>query len=632
MSKPQSTMGKFFSGLAKLYRGFRAVVLNLLFIFIFLIFIGSFLGQPPIVVQRGSALLINPNGTIVDQLTFVEPLDALLADSLDANITGEILLQDVLDAIDYAATDEAISSIVLSLNNLQASGFSKLGEIGAALLRFRESGKKVYAYGDNYSQGQYYLAAHADEVLLHSMGMVNLEGFSTYQYYYKEALDNLGVNVHIFRVGEYKSAVEPFERNDMSKAAREANAEWIGDLWQQYISEIGQMRDLEPAFINDYINNMDQYLAELFGDAAQLALESNLVDQILSRGEANDYLAAEIGTGNNAGRNDEFLSVGIMNYLSARKDSLGELQQSNDKVGLIVASGTIYDGRRDAGEIGGDSLQELISQARKNDNIKALVLRIDSGGGSAFASEVIRSELEKLRNDGKPLVVSMGSMAASGGYWISTPANEIWASASTITGSIGIFGLYPTFEDSFEKLGLNTDGIGTTELAGAFAVGRELPDLASNILQSMLEEGYQQFISLVAAARNMTLEEVDAIAQGRVWSGEDAFELGLVDNLGDLDAAIVSAAGLAELDSYEVQLIEQQLSPGQQLIQDLTNSVIVKSGIKLARVEQKTIFKPGDVLASFFNTLNADLNALLNYNDPRGLYLQCQECQPVLFR
>lgn len=632
MSKPQSTLGKFFSGLAKLYRGFRAVVLNLLFIFIFLIFVGSFLGQPPIVVQSGSALLINPNGTIVDQLTYVDPLDALLADSLDADINTEILLQDVLDAIDYAASDEAISSIVLSLNNLQATGFSKLRDIGDALVRFRDSGKKVYAYGDNYSQGQYYLAAHADEVLLHSMGMVSLEGFSTYQYYYKDALDKLGVNVHIFRVGEYKSAVEPFERNDMSEAAREANAEWIGDLWQQYVTGIGAVRDLEPDFINDYINNMDQHLIALNGNTAQLALESNLVDQIMSRGEVNDYLAAEIGTGNNAGRDDEFLSIGMKSYLSVRSDAEDALQQSNDKVGLIVASGTIYDGSREAGEIGGDSLQELISRARRDDNIKALVLRIDSGGGSAFASEVIRGELEKLRNDGKPLVVSMGSVAASGGYWISTPANEIWASASTITGSIGIFGLYPTFEDSFELLGLNTDGIGTTELAGAFAVGRELPELAANILQSTLEQGYQQFISLVAASRNMTLEEVDAIAQGRVWSGEDAFELGLVDNLGDLDAAIASAAALAGLDNYETRLIEQQLSPGQQFIQDLTNSVIVRTGINLASLDQQAPLKPGDVLSGLFRTLNTDLNALLNYNDPRGLYLQCQECQPLLFR
>lgn len=625
MTTPTSTLGKFFHGLARLYCGLRSVVLNLLFIFLFLVFIGSLIGQPPVIVQRGSALLLNLEGVLVDQLTFVDPLDALMADSLGADLAGEILLQDLLDTIDYAATDADISAIVLVLSSLEASGFSKLQEVGAALDRFRAGGKKVYAFGDNYTQGQYYVAAHADEIILNTLGSVGLEGFSTYQLFYRDALDKLGVNVHIFRVGEYKSAVEPFERNDMSPEAREANLDWLGDLWRQYVADVSAARGLEPGFIDALINNLDTQLAEFGGDMAALATARNLVDTVMDRGELNDYLEQSIGPGTG---NREFLYIGYDDYRSARDSEMGGLRQSNDQVGIIVASGTIYDGRRRAGEVGGDSLQDLVRRAREDDDIKALVLRVDSGGGSAFASEVIRSELEKLTDAGKPLVVSMGSVAASGGYWIATPADEIWASASTITGSIGIFGLYPTFEDSFAKLGLSTDGVGTTALAGAMAVGRELPALAGNVLQLTLEDGYRRFITLVAESRNMTLEEVDALARGRVWSGEDALALGLVDNLGNLEDAVAAAAARAGLESWEPRLIEQPLTPGQQLIQDLANSVQLHSLFDKA----PGLFAPGNLLGGLTRQLEEDLKSLVEFNDPNGVYLHCQECLPVLSR
>ncbi len=622
MSTPSSTLGKFFHGLARLYRGFRAIILNLVFIIIVLLGIGSMLGQPPVVVETGSALLINSEGILVDQLTFVDPLNVLMSDSLGDTTTGEILLRDLLAAIDFAATDSDISSIVLVLNNLGASGLSKLQEVGAALDEFRDSGKKVYAVADNYTQGQYYLATHADEIILNTMGSIGLEGFSTYQYYFRNALDKLGVDVHVFRVGEYKSAVEPFERNDMSAEAREANAKWLGDMWQSYVSDVSAARQFEPEFINAFINTLDQQLGEFNGDFSQLALERNLADQLMSRQEVNDYLRSEIGA---ASSGNGFLYISLRNYLSSRLDQIKSLQKSNDKIALIVASGQIYDGRRSPGEIGGDSLQDLIRQAREDEDIKAVVLRVDSPGGSAFASEVIRSELARLKNAGKPLVVSMGSVAASGGYWIATAADEIWASESTITGSIGIYGLYPTFKQSFDKLGINTDGIGTTELAGALSVGRELPELASNVIQLNLEDGYNRFIRLVAEARNMTIEEVDDIARGRVWAGQDAFDLGLVDNLGNLDQAIASAATMARLDNFEVQLIEQSLSPGQQLIQDLVNNVTIKTllGSRIAAT-------PDNPISDFYSSLNRSLQSLLDFNDPQGLYLHCQECLPML--
>ena len=626
MKKAASTLGKFFYGLTRIYRGFRSVILNLLFIFLVLVLVGSFIGQPHIVVQRGSALVINPHGVIVDQLTFVDPLDALMADSLDVEINNEVLLTDILDAIALAKSDDNISSIVMLLDNLQPSGFSKLMEIAEVLTDFKASGKKVYAYADNYSQGQYYLAAHADEIILNPMGMVSLEGFGTYQMFYRDALETLGVNVHIFRVGEYKSAVEPYERNNMSAEAREANTEWLSDLWTRYTTGVSQARNLNDQAIDNYVNGMDELLAAAENDTAILAMQENLVDNLMNRSETNQYLRSVIGGRTNS---DEFLYINLDSYLSARKSAEG-LGPRTEKIGLIVARGNIYDGNRDAGEIGGDTLADMVRRARLDDQVKALVLRIDSGGGSAFASEIIRSELVELRNAGKPLVVSMGSVAASGGYWIATPADEIWASASTITGSIGIFGLYPTFEGAFEKLGLNTDGVGTTDLWGSFVIGNELPPLAENILQSMIEDGYNDFIRLVAEARGMTIDEVDAVAQGRVWSGEDAYSLGLVDNIGNLDDAIEAAAALAGLDAYETRLIEQRLTPGQQLIKDLAGNVLLGNLATHFAGQSAQVFNaatgPTSLLGSFYESINEDLGELLNYNDPQGLYLQCHEC------
>jgi len=621
MAKPTSTLGRFFSGLAMLYRGFRSVILNLLFIFLILLFLDSLIGEAPVMVQPGSALLLNPDGTLVDQLTFVDPLDALVADSLDSDIQNqEVLLQDVLDAINLAAEDSNISSLVMVLNNLQSSGLSKLQDVARALDNFRASGKTVYAYGDSFTQGQYYLAAHADELILNPMGDIDLEGFSSYQLFFRDALDKLGVNVHVFRVGEYKSAVEPYTRNDMSAEAREASEDWLGDLWSIYLQDVTAARQLEPGYLTEHIDSLDRKLAEYNGDSAKMNLESRLVDELMDRTQATEYLKRVIGTGYSG---NEFQHIDFASYLAAQQDQL-DLEQAHDsQVGIIVASGQIFDGYRDPGEIGGDSLAELIQQAREDSAIKAIVLRIDSGGGSAFASEIIRRELALLRQEGKPLVVSMGSVAASGGYWIATPANEIWASNSTITGSIGIFGIYPTFEESFEKLGLHTDGVGTTDLAGSLAIGRNLPPRMETILQLQLDDGYRRFISLVAQSRDMTVDEADAVARGRVWSGQDALESGLVDNLGDLDSAVNAAARLADLDDYGTVVVEQALSPAQQFIKEMAGNALVRMNHGHTAIYSPT---PLNVLQGFYARLNRDIQTLLDFNDPNGLYLHCQEC------
>lgn len=619
MSSNPGIIRRFFSGIWKLFIIFRSIVINLFFLLLLLLVVSALIETPPPRIPDGAALVIAPSGTIVDQVSYISPFNSLLDNSVMTSSVSEVLLKDILDAIETAQDDPVISALVLDLGDLQGGGFSKFQDIGAAINTFKSSGKKVYAVADYYSQSQYYLASFADEISVNPFGGVDLEGFGSYQLYYKSAIEKLNINVHIFRVGEYKSAVEPFERDNMSDQAREANIAWLEDLWQQFINDVSQQRDLSPDFINSYINNIDDQLAAYDGDAAQLALQTGLVDIINDRPGIREHLMSEIGS-NNSGK--DFKQIDFHNYLRARRDLFLNPGDPQDKVGIIIAKGTIYDGVRRAGNIGGDSLARLIRQARENDNIKAVVLRIDSGGGSAFASEVIRSELLKLKESGRPLVVSMGSTAASGGYWIASPADEIWASPATITGSIGIFALYPTFEDSFNTLGIHTDGVGTTELAGAFALGRALPELASNAIQITLQNAYDQFLTIVAEGRNMSFEEVDAIAQGRVWSGQSAVDIGLVDNLGTLEDAISSAAALAQLDNYGEEYIEIPLTASEKLLKQLSESISLHFLMRSNSKDNSV----ADYLTDFYRQLNNDLTQLLQFNDPRGMYMLCLEC------
>ncbi|MGV3591022.1 MAG: signal peptide peptidase SppA, partial [Gammaproteobacteria bacterium] len=538
---------RFSSGVLRVYRFFRSVILNLVFLLLLLIVFASLSGPPPLVVGNDSALLLEPDGVIVEQLSYTNPLDSFVNEAAGATVIGEVLLQDMIDVIAYARDDERITSLILNTDKLAGGGFSHLQDIAAALRSFRESGKKVYAVGSNYTQAQYYLAAQADEVILNSFGAVGIEGFSAWQNYFGELITKLGINVHIFRVGEYKSAVEPFERMDMSPEAEENYTRLLGDLWGLYVADVTTARNLAGGQLQDVIDNHDEHLADYDGDAAQLALQSNLVDRVESQAATRTYLLDLLGHGT------ELRTVDYRPYLRSQRGPAPGPESGlpvTDKVGIIVAAGNIIDGEAPRGLIGGESLSQLIRQAREDETVKALVLRIDSGGGSAFASEMIRTELEAFKGDGRPVVVSMGSVAASGGYWIATPADQIWASPSTVTGSIGIFGIYPTFENSFAKLGIGTDGVGTSELAGYMTIGRPLTPLAERSLQLTVENGYERFLDLVSASRNMTVEAVDAIAQGRVWSGQAALELGLVDQLGSLDEAVIAAAELAGIDSY----------------------------------------------------------------------------------
>lgn len=607
---------RFFNGLLSIYRFIRSVLFNLLFLFLLAVFLGAMIGEPPAIVQPGSALLLNPVGVIVEQESYADPL-ALLANRSAGGGTGEVLLQDMLDAIRIARTDDRISSLLITTDWMAGVGLSQLQELGSAIQDFKTSGKKVYAWGGSFNQGQYYLAAQADEILLNSYGSVDIEGFAAWQNYFQDALEKLGINVHIFRVGEYKSAVEPFSRNDMSPESRENYTRLLQDLWRNYYTEIETRRELRAGTINDYINNLDTHLAAHAGNAAALALATGLVDRLDTQPVAFEYLKSEIGS-----FRDELKAVEFLRYVRGNRPTL---DPNPDRIGVIVAQGNIVDGEAPLGQIGGDSLAMLIREAITNDNIKALVLRIDSPGGSAFASEVIRAELEAFRSTNRPLVVSMGSTAASGGYWIATPANQIWASPTTVTGSIGIFGAYPTFEESFAKLGIGTDGVSTTELAGFATVGRPLSQLASNALQLQVQDGYNRFINLVSAARGLSYDEVDQIAQGQVWSGEAALGHGLVDQLGGMQDALEAAANLANLSDYAVEVIQPRLSPSAQLLKELMQNTSVQAlfGPLAAKLTQ------GSPVQQLMQKLQIDISWLLQANDPHHAYVDCLECRKL---
>ncbi|MGE5125252.1 MAG: signal peptide peptidase SppA, partial [Betaproteobacteria bacterium] len=540
MSERRSFLGGLLRGLD----GLRRVVLNLVFFGLLVALVAVALrGRPK--VPDGAALVLRPQGTIVEQLSAGDPLQRLVAQQAGAStLAKETLLKDLLDAIRAAKDDKRIKVLYLDLNDLGPSGLTKLRDLRAAILDFRSGGKKVVAYADSYLQTEYYLAAQADEVYLHPEGLLLLEGFGRWRNYYKQGLDRLGVEVHVFRVGEYKSYAEPYLRDDMSPEAREMALDVYGDLWRDYLADVAAARRLKPEDISSLIDGLPDRLHATGGDIARLALEAKLVDKLATRDEVRQRLIALVGEDKDK---KSFKQVAWGDYLA----SLGGDRTGSgrgDAVAVIVAKGDILDGSQPAGEIGGDSTARLIRKAREDASVKAVVLRVDSPGGSAFASEIIRRECELTRGAGKPVVVSMGSVAASGGYWISTASDEIWAAPETITGSIGIFGIFPTVDKPLAKyLGIHTDGVGTTRFSDTLRPDRPLDPAVAQMFQEFIDHGYDEFLARVAQARRMTKQQVDKIARGRVWSGEDAKGLGLVDQLGGLDQAVASAARRAKL-------------------------------------------------------------------------------------
>lgn len=504
-----------------------------------------------------TALEITIEGFVVEE---AQPVSPLAFAGIGGEMTVETVLLDVTLALYKASEDDRISAIILRLDRMFGASPAALAEIGLALQANKDAGKQIYAYGDFYIQPQYYLASYADEILLNPAGVVSLTGYGIYPLYFKEALDKYNVTVNTFKAGTFKSFVEPYTRSSMSDEAREANALFLGDLWDRYRSDV-ETNLPGGAQIAPYVNAPVEGLRAASGNSAQWALNSGLVTQLATRDDMRRKYADLFGASA-----DGYEALDYRAYLRDAAPSIG----GGDVVAILYAVGNIMDGEQPAGTVGGDTLAKRIRQAANNDRVKAIVLRIDSPGGSAFASEIIRQELIAAKDKGKTIVASFGGAAASGGYWIATAADKIMAHPTSITGSIGVFIVAPSVENALSTVGIASDGVATTPLAGAFSVSRGISDLGKEMLQLQVDQTYQQFLSIVAASRSMTVEAVDGVAQGRVWTGAQALERGLVDEFGTLDDAIEAAATLAGLEDFEKIIFTDPPSPLEQVLRQLT--------------------------------------------------------------
>ncbi|EAB9334118.1 signal peptide peptidase SppA [Salmonella enterica subsp. enterica serovar Kiambu] len=595
----------------------REMVLNLFFIFLVLVGVGIWMqignGSNSEQTARG-ALLLDISGVIVDKPSTNHRLGALGRQLFGASSDRlqENSLFDIVNAIRQAKDDRNITGIVLDLKNFTGADQPSMRYIGKTLREFRDSGKPVFAAGENYSQGQYYLASFANKIWLSPQGQVDLHGFATNGLYYKTLLEKLKVSTHVFRVGTYKSAVEPFIRDDMSPAAREADSRWIGELWQNYLHTVSANRQISPQQLFPGAQAIIDGLTSVGGDTAKYALDHKLVDALASSADVEKALTKQFGwskTENN------YRAISYYDY------SLKTPADTGGTIAVIFANGAIMDGEETPGNVGGDTTASQIRDARLDPKVKAIVLRVNSPGGSVNASEVIRAELAAARAAGKPVVVSMGGMAASGGYWISTPANYIVASPSTLTGSIGIFGVINTVENSLSSIGVHSDGVSTSPLAD-ISMTKALSPEVQQMMQLSIEYGYKRFITLVADARKRTPEQIDKIAQGHVWTGEDAKANGLVDSLGDFDDAVAKAAELAKLKQWHLDYYQDEPTVLDMVMDSMTGSVRAM----LPEAIQAMLPAP---LVSAANTVKAEGDKLAAFNDPQNRYAFCLTCANV---
>lgn len=608
-----SAFKRFFHTLWRGADALRKVLHLLVLLIIFGVALAMLSAGAPKIPESG-ALLIQPKGALVEQLDG-SPLDRALAE-LRGDARRQTLVTDVLDGLDYAAEDDRITNVVLDLRALGGSGMSTLQRVAAAMKDFRDSGKPIIAHADYFTQGGYFLAAHADEVYMHPRGILLLQGFGAYRNYYKEAIDKLKIDWHVFRAGKFKSAVEPFIRNNMSDEDRGSLSRIIEQLWSTFQEDIVAARGIEPDSIGELIDDFADLALQPDTSVSDIAVRMDFVDGLLTRQELGRLIAKH------AGEDEEnslgFAAVTLDDYV-AHVRLLSAEPEREQNVAVVVAAGEILDGFQPPGKVGGESTADLLARARKDESIKAVVLRIDSPGGSVFASELLRHEILALRQAGKPVVASMGSVAASGGYWIAMSTDRILATESTITGSIGVYGMFPTFERTLGSLGINSDGVATTPIAAAPQLDRTLNDDMRRIVQAIVDDDYQRFVGLVAEDRNLERDAVERIAQGQIWTGREALANGLVDEIGDFEEAVRVAAGLAGLEegSYGRRYIEKDLTPTEMLTLQLIG------GARAIGLSPGLVGSGHSSLERIAGQVERMLAPLLRFNDPRGSYAHC---------
>ena len=599
----------FFKGLWRGLSLFNKVIMTLVplavTLYLVVIVVVAVNQVAPEPIPERAALLINPNGTLVENPSPLEPIEALMQDG-----GSEVLVFRVKKAIKEAAEDDRITALVLDLEALNGPSISHVQELKAGIEAFQSSGKPVIAVGDYYSQSQYLLASQADHVLLHPEGGIEVSGFAVYRNYVRQLLDNVYLTMNVFRVGESKSAVEPYLRDDMSNLEREVVGQWLGDVWHAYTRLVEEPRQMESGFIDQFINEFADRLEIAGGDAAALMLEAGFVDELVTYSQRDEMLADWVGATDDDGH---WVSVSADDYLAAR-EAENSTEETNPYIAVIPIEGELIPGESGRGFAGSDTVVAQLERALEQPDLSAVVLRINSPGGSVFASEVIRQKVLELKTLGLPIVASMGSVAASGGYYIAADADEVWAQPSTITGSIGVFAAFPTAEKLYQWAGITPDGVSTSSLATAARLDTGVSDTGRRIINSMISNVYDDFVTLVASGRGKTWDEINAVAGGRVWSGEDALGIGLVDSMGGLQAALDAAATLAEVEDFDTLYIGTPISPEQRFFEQL--------GRELGQIS----LPGGSVLGRLSQQLAPYLRLSDSLQDPANLYLRCLEC------
>ncbi|MEE4279605.1 MAG: signal peptide peptidase SppA [Halieaceae bacterium] len=616
---------RLFRGLWRSITVVRSSLANLFFLALVALLLIALLDRPAPLPER-AALRLDLSGRVVDAPTRVG--GSVLG--FDDGATRELLLTDLIDSIDLAAKDTRIVALVIELDGLLGIGQSKITELREAIARFRKTGKPVVATADYYSQDQYLLAVEADTVLMHPYGAVAIEGYGYFLNFFAEALEKLSVSMHVFRAGEFKSVAEPFLRSEMSAGEREISRRWLGDLWDAYRSAVETRRGLPEGALDALLGAYAERLRAVGGDPAKLAAREGLVDELLDRQQRDAYLKALVGVESDEG---SYENIDFASYLARQKAPA--LRPGEDSIAVVVAQGNIQPGSQGLGAIGAESLVETLRRAVDREGLRGLVLRINSGGGSVFASEIIRAELERIREEEDiPVVVSMGSVAASGGYYIATAADRILATPATITGSIGVFLAFPTFERLLERGGVYTDGVGTTPVAGGARLDRPLSPIVEDALQQTVEDIYQKFLDLVARSRDLRPDVLGDVAEGRVLSALQAREVGLVDGLGSLDDAAAAAAELAGLDadSYRVITIKPSISPQQLLLQRLSDLLLRgPAPVSELGLWVRSHFPALAPAAVVLGPAYDELTRIMEHPDPRHLYMRCLSCESLAF-